>query len=439
MKKIIAAVFAVIFYLTAGLSPTMAYMAGAYNRSIGQPLGPGDSPTFATIDLTNITDGSIPYMQPAGAGFGDSPFSTDGTDVTLTGGYLGVGVTPLTAVHIQNDSVDQLRLSYDVTNYSQLTTNSTGDLLVGPSGGATWLTGDLDITGTLGSGNVTIAGASPSVILNDSADTDWWISGQDDLEIGTGTMPGSSTKVTVSAAGSIDATGFTISGTPVGTSTDTYWSDVGGGAISYGGPVIAPTIYGGSDSGDDLTLEGSSHATNGDVLIQPTDGNTGIGTTAPDKALEVNSATGANMRLTYNDPDGSAASYTDFATDSDGNLSISPVGGVNITKIGVLSKTADYNVTTSDFGKSIRFAHASTTGTMTLPSVGPTEDGARVTFVKAGAARLILGVSDTDCIHDSTAGATIYTDSYYATITLEYVHSITRWVIISAAGSWTTT
>jgi hypothetical protein len=411
MKKIIAAVFAVIFYLTAGLSPTMAYMAGAYNRSIGQPLGPGDSPTFATIDLTTITDGSIPYMQPAGAGFGDSPFSTDGTDVTLTGGYLGVGVTPLTAVHIQNDSVDQLRLSYDVTNYSQLTTNSTGDLLVGPSGGATWLTGDLDITGTLGSGNVTIAGASPSVILNDSADTDWWISGQDDLEIGTGTMPGSSTKVTVSAAGSIDASG----------------------------PVIAPTIYGGSDSGDDLTLEGSSHATNGDVLIQPTDGNTGIGTTAPDKALEVNSATGANMRLTYNDPDGSAASYTDFATDSDGNLSISPVGGVNITKIGVLSKTADYNVTTSDFGKSIRFAHASTTGTMTLPSVGPTEDGARVTFVKAGAARLILGVSDTDCIHDSTAGATIYTDSDYATITLEYVHSITRWVIISAAGSWTTT
>jgi hypothetical protein len=76
---------------------------------------------------------------------------------------------------------------------------------------------------------------------------------------------------------------------------------------------------------------------------------------------------------------------------------------------------------------------------MTLPSVGPTEDGARVTFVKAGAARLILGVSDTDCIHDSTAGATIYTDSDYATITLEYVHSITRWVIISAAGSWTTT
>jgi len=45
----------------------------------------GGSPSFATVDLTDITDGNIPYMQGAAAGFGDSPLSTDGTDLTTTG------------------------------------------------------------------------------------------------------------------------------------------------------------------------------------------------------------------------------------------------------------------------------------------------------------------------------------------------------------------
>jgi hypothetical protein len=41
------------------------------------------------------------------------------------------------------------------------------------------------------------------------------------------------------------------------------------------------TIYGSAASGGDLTLEGSSHATNGDVLIQPTDGFTAVGPVTP--------------------------------------------------------------------------------------------------------------------------------------------------------------
>jgi hypothetical protein len=132
--------------------------------------------------------------------------------------------------------------------------------------------------------------------------------------------------------------------------------------------------------------------------------------------------------------------------DDGGNgITIADGGAVSLDKSGqfpympILSKTADYNVTTSDFGKSIRFAHASTTGTMTLPSVGPTEDGARLTFIKTGNGRLVLGASDSDAIYDSTAGGTIYSDSYYATITIEYIHAETAWVIISAVGVWTTT
>jgi hypothetical protein len=56
-------------------------------------------------------------------------------------------------------------------------------------------------------------------------------------------------------------------------------------------------------------------------------GNVGIGTTAPDAALEVNHATGDNMRLTYNDSDGSASNYADLQTTSSGDLSVNASSG----------------------------------------------------------------------------------------------------------------
>lgn len=55
-------------------------------------------------------------------------------------------------------------------------------------------------------------------------------------------------------------------------------------------------------------------------------GNVGIGTTTPDKKLEVNSATGDCLRLTYNDSNGSAAYYADFTVSSGGNLTIASSG-----------------------------------------------------------------------------------------------------------------
>ena len=40
--------------------------------------------------------------------------------------------------------------------------------------------------------------------------------------------------------------------------------------------TTTPTVYGSTASGGDITIEGSSHSTNGDVFLQPTDGNVGI-------------------------------------------------------------------------------------------------------------------------------------------------------------------
>lgn len=68
-------------------------------------------------------------------------------------------------------------------------------------------------------------------------------------------------------------------------------------------------------------------------------GSLGIGTTVADKKLEINSATGNNLRLTYNDSNGSAANYVDLLVSSSGDLTVTPSGG-DMTLAGTLDVTA---------------------------------------------------------------------------------------------------
>jgi len=75
----------------------------------------------------------------------------------------------------------------------------------------------------------------------------------------------------------------------------------------------------------------------------------------------------------------------------------------------------------------------------TLPSVGASEDGSKVTLMKIGSGKLTVQAVDTDFISDSSATGTIYSTTALASITLEYVHAITTWVVQSPAGIWTTT
>ena len=77
-------------------------------------------------------------------------------------------------------------------------------------------------------------------------------------------------------------------------------------------------------------------------------GKFGIGTSAPDKQLEINSSDGNNLRLTYNDSDGSASNYTDFTLSSGGDLTINPSGGdttlsSNLSLSGHMTSNLDLN------------------------------------------------------------------------------------------------
>lgn len=61
-------------------------------------------------------------------------------------------------------------------------------------------------------------------------------------------------------------------------------------------------------------------------------GNMGIRTSTPGETLEVNDSDGGSLRLTYNDSDGSATTYSTLQVNSSGHLTINPTGsGISLT------------------------------------------------------------------------------------------------------------
>lgn len=71
-------------------------------------------------------------------------------------------------------------------------------------------------------------------------------------------------------------------------------------------------------------------------------GDWGLGTTAPDRKLELNTgaATGG-VRLTYNDSNGSAANYVDLLVDSGGDLQLTPSGSNILIPLDTLLNFGD--------------------------------------------------------------------------------------------------
>jgi hypothetical protein len=123
-----------------------------------------------------------------------------------------------------------------------------------------------------------------------------------------------------------ESTGLNIGfGAGAGASTATAMYGVAIGATSSFAPSAVTTLYGLYIG--NLTHGGTNYSIYTGTAKSYFGGNVGMGTTAPDKALEINSATGANLRLTYNDSNGSAANYSDLAVSSSGDLTITPSGG----------------------------------------------------------------------------------------------------------------
>lgn len=157
-----------------------------------------------------------------------------------------------------------------------------------------------------------------------------------------------------------------------------------------------------------LTVTSNGGST-GDILTLTSAGKLGVLTAAPDKQVEINSATGDCLRLTYNDSNGTAAYCADFAVSAAGSLTITPTGPLTTIASIVatsgrrkkyVSKTADYTAVASD--EVIYVDDSGANRTITLPAVA-TVDGMILSIVKTtgGANKVIIDGNGSETINGS--------------------------------------
>ena len=116
---------------------------------------------------------------------------------------------------------------------------------------------------------------------------------------------------------------------------------------------------------------------------------------------------------------------------------------VESAKNAVTTKTDTYSITISDLGKGrIFLMNAAGDKIFNLPSVAAGDVGSEITLGKVGAGKLTIQAADSDTIHDSSAGGTIYNNiagETYILIRLKLIQT-TKWAICGMSGTgWITT
>jgi hypothetical protein len=197
--------------------------------------------------------------------------------------------------------------------------------------GAVSITNTTDASSISSGGSLTISGGT-AIAKKLYVGTDFSVTGNSSLTGTLGVTGAATFSSTVSISGA-----FTLSNTSDATS-----STNGGCLTVSGGAAVAKKLYVGTDFsvGGNSSMTGSFSVTGAATLSNNLSvsgdstltGNVGIGTTVPDKKVEINSATGDCLRLTYDDSNGSATNYSDLLVSNTGDLVLTPSSGnVNIT------------------------------------------------------------------------------------------------------------
>lgn len=223
---------------------------------------------------------------------------------------------------------------------------------------------------------------------------------------------------------------------PTSVSANDYLFQLSGGGYFTGGfraskgriEMLADGTWGTNDFPTRITFSTTADGTNttSEWFRIENGGEIGIGTTAPDAALEINSATGDNLQLTYNDANGSAANYATFQVSSSGDLTIAPSGS-DTSVTGRLASTAT-SVTIA--AAATTFAVASNVVTVTGDALGNVV--ATITGGMSGQVLTLLFVDALVTITD-TAAATANTVNLSAAFvstaddTITLVHNGNKW------------
>jgi len=141
-----------------------------------------------------------------------------------------------------------------------------------------------------------------------------------------------------------------------------------------GGNVDSAIYHSTSPSNNDLHIASAvnmvfSTSANGryasatQKMVITDDGKVGIGTTAPDRGLEINHSSGGSIRLTYNDSDGSASDYADMSVGANGALTLATIDSDGLA--GDLTLDADGDIYLNADNGTVIFAD-DTTSYMTI-------------------------------------------------------------------------
>ncbi len=240
----------------------------------------------------------------------------------LTEGNVGIHtLTPRKLADFLSTSQAQLRLTYtDNSVYTDFQVDASGNLTITPTGAGI----------IIPDGKTIGLGAGKGLIQFDDEATDFVSIMNANLGVGIA-VPLNLLHVKGTGGAAID----------IDTGTDGYNAGLN---FRHNGALKNQINSAATTFNLDFWVNGAN--TIAMTILQPT-GLVGIATTVPDKALEVNSATGACLRLTYNDANGSATYYTDFAVSSAGNLTVTPSGTlVNFPSTASLRQTSYASQTT---------------------------------------------------------------------------------------------
>jgi hypothetical protein len=314
-------------------------------------LGVNGTVSFSdTTDATSSTAGGCLTVS-GGAAIAKKLFV--GTNLSVGGnstltGTLGVtggttlsstlGVTGATTLSSTLGVTGATTLSSTLSATGVITFSNTTDATSSTAGGCVTISGGTAIAKKLFvgtdlsiGGNSTLTGTL-GVTGATTLSSTLGVTGATTLSSTLGVTGATTLSSTLSATGAI-----TFSNT-----TDATSSTAGGCVTISGGTAIAKKLFVGTDLsiGGNSTLTGTLGVTGATTLSSTLavtgnsvlTGSLGVGTSAPDKKVEINSATGDCLRLTYDDADGTATNYTDLLVSSTGNLTLTPSGGdVNIS------------------------------------------------------------------------------------------------------------
>jgi len=207
------------------------------------------------------------------------------------------------------------------------------------------------------------------------------------------------TSVATSGGGGLVTSIFTRTGAVVATSGDYTAAQVTNAAATNAANVFTlaqtlPTLYGGASANGDLTIEGTSHATKTTsyVILQPTGGNVGVGTTAPGtssivaatKILDVKGTSGYTNIRSYS-TDSAGAAFFEMQNDLTRSFFLGTYGS---TIAGTLFGVARANTTFLTAWSNLTMAMGTKSS---LPVYVGTNDVVRLTIPGAGG--LVVGIA----------------------------------------------